>query len=52
MAKDSAAQSEIWYNERMATGNYGDENIQHLSAMEHIRLRLGMYIGRASDGSD
>ena len=32
--------------------NYTDDNIQHLSAMEHIRLRLGMYIGRASDGSD
>ena len=31
---------------------YGDEQIQHLSAMEHIRLRLGMYIGRAGDGSD
>ena len=31
---------------------YDDSNIQHLSAMEHIRLRLGMYIGRASDGSD
>ena len=36
----------------MATGTYTDDNIQHLSAMEHIRLRLGMYIGRASDGSD
>lgn len=31
---------------------YDDSNIQHLSAMEHIRLRLGMYIGRAGDGSD
>ncbi len=31
---------------------YTDDNIKHLSAMEHIRLRLGMYIGRASDGSD
>ena len=31
---------------------YGEEQIKHLSAMEHIRLRLGMYIGRASDGSD
>ena len=35
----------------MAKG-YGDEQIQHLSAMEHIRLRLGMYIGRSGDGSD
>ena len=31
---------------------YDESNIKHLSAMEHIRLRLGMYIGRASDGSD
>ncbi|MGN0852871.1 MAG: toprim domain-containing protein [Kiritimatiellia bacterium] len=31
---------------------YDDNNIEHLSAMEHIRLRFGMYIGRASDGSD
>ena len=35
----------------MAKG-YGDEQIQHLSAMEHIRLRFGMYIGRSGDGSD
>lgn len=31
---------------------YNDEQIKHLSAMEHIRLRLGMYIGRAADGAD
>ena len=31
---------------------YGDEQIKHLDAMEHIRLRLGMYIGRSGDGSD
>lgn len=31
---------------------YDDSNIKHLNAMEHIRLRLGMYIGRAGDGSD
>ncbi len=36
----------------MAEVKYGDDNIKHLSAMEHIRLRLGMYIGRASDGGD
>ncbi len=35
----------------MAKG-YGDEQIQHLNPMEHIRLRLGMYIGRSGDGSD
>lgn len=30
---------------------YGDENIIHLSGMDHIRLRPGMYIGRLGDGS-
>ena len=30
---------------------YGDENIRHLSDMEHIRTRPGMYIGRLGDGS-
>ena len=32
--------------------NYDDSNIKHLSAMEHIRRRIGMYIGRAGNGSD
>ncbi|MBR1870529.1 MAG: type IIA DNA topoisomerase subunit B [Kiritimatiellae bacterium] len=32
--------------------NYSDDQIKHLDAATHIRLRLGMYIGRASDGSD
>ncbi|MBO7166478.1 MAG: ATP-binding protein [Kiritimatiellae bacterium] len=36
----------------MAKNKYTDENIVQLSDMEHIRLRLGMYVGRASDGSD
>ena len=36
----------------MATAKYDDDNIQHLNPMEHIRRRLGMYIGRAGDGSD
>ena len=31
--------------------DYSDENIRHLSDMEHIRLRPGMYIGRLGDGS-
>ncbi|MDA3924154.1 MAG: toprim domain-containing protein [Kiritimatiellae bacterium] len=30
---------------------YDDKNIQTLSAIEHIRKRTGMYIGRTSDGS-
>ena len=31
--------------------NYDDENIRHLSDVEHIRTRPGMYIGRLDDGS-
>jgi topoisomerase-4 subunit B len=31
--------------------DYNDENIRHLSDMEHIRTRPGMYIGRLGDGS-
>ena len=31
--------------------NYTDENIRHLSDMEHVRTRPGMYIGRLGDGS-
>ena len=33
------------------TANYGDEEIKHLSDVEHIRTRPGMYIGRLDDGS-
>ena len=31
--------------------NYCDENIRHLSDVDHIRTRPGMYIGRMGDGS-
>ncbi|MCQ2253918.1 MAG: type IIA DNA topoisomerase subunit B [Bacteroidaceae bacterium] len=31
--------------------SYEDDNIRHLSDMEHVRLRPGMYIGRLGDGS-
>ena len=30
---------------------YDDSNIRHLSDMEHVRTRPGMYIGRLGDGS-
>ena len=30
---------------------YTEENIRHLSDMEHVRVRPGMYIGRLGDGS-
>lgn len=31
---------------------YDESQIQHLDALEHIRLRSGMYIGRLGDGSN
>ena len=30
---------------------YNDDNIRHLSDMDHVRTRPGMYIGRLGDGS-
>ena len=33
------------------TASYTDANIRHLSDMEHVRTRPGMYIGRLGDGS-
>ena len=30
---------------------YTEDNIRHLSDMEHVRTRPGMYIGRLGDGS-
>ncbi|MBR2358695.1 MAG: type IIA DNA topoisomerase subunit B [Lentisphaeria bacterium] len=31
--------------------NYDESHIKHLDARDHVRARLGMYIGRAGDGS-
>lgn len=33
------------------TVSYTDDNIRHLSDMEHVRTRPGMYIGRLGDGN-
>ena len=38
-------------NEIIQTVEYTDDNIRHLSDMEHVRTRPGMYIGRLGDGS-
>ena len=38
-------------NTANATVEYTDENIRHLSDMEHIRTRPGMYIGKLGDGT-
>lgn len=35
----------------VSTVDYTDENIRHLSDMEHVRTRPGMYIGRLGDGT-
>ncbi len=37
--------------ENKITTAYTDDNIRHLSDMEHVRTRPGMYIGRLGDGS-
>lgn len=36
---------------QLQNSEYGDNSIQHLEDLEHIRLRPGMYIGRLGDGS-
>ncbi len=36
---------------QQSSPNYGDEAIRHLSDVDHIRTRPGMYIGRLDDGS-
>ena len=38
-------------NIQQNTVAYNDDNIRHLSDMEHVRTRPGMYIGRLGDGS-
>ena len=38
-------------NSQPIAAEYDDGTIKHLSDMEHIRLRPGMYIGRLGDGS-
>ena len=37
--------------EILETVDYGDDNIRHLSDVDHIRTRPGMYIGKMGDGS-
>ena len=38
-------------NTQGAAVKYTDDNIKHLSDMEHVRTRPGMYIGRLGDGA-
>ncbi len=46
------AEETIQNNEQLQQPvEYTDDNIRHLSDMEHVRTRPGMYIGRLGDGS-
>lgn len=47
----SDAEMDNMANEAIPTVAYTDDNIRHLSDMEHVRTRPGMYIGRLGDGS-
>ncbi len=38
-------------SELLNSVEYTDDNIRHLSDMEHVRTRPGMYIGRLGDGN-
>lgn len=42
---------EIKSTTEVQTVQYTEDNIRHLSDMEHIRTRPGMYIGRLGDGT-
>ncbi len=46
------AQDPSLKNEGKKLSSYDDSQIKHLDALEHIRLRSGMYIGRLGDGSN
>ena len=42
---------EILQSQEQAAVEYTDDSMRHLSDMEHVRTRPGMYIGRLGDGS-
>ena len=50
MAEDEIKNEEI-NRKPQETVAYTDDNIRHLSDMEHVRTRPGMYIGRLGDGN-
>ncbi len=39
------------FDGNILSAEYTDDNIRHLSDMEHVRTRPGMYIGKLGDGS-
>ena len=45
-------ETNLEFNENVpVAADYTDDSIRHLSDVEHIRLRPGMYIGKLGDGS-
>ena len=51
MAEEKIEQTQLNDNEQSQTVEYIEDNIIHLSDMDHVRTRPGMYIGRLGDGS-
>ena len=51
-AKAKAAGASSGAGSRKGKVAYDEKAIQTLDALEHIRLRTGMYIGRLGDGSN
>ena len=49
--KNMAEENNTNAENQQVTVEYTDDNIRHLSDMEHVRTRPGMYIGRLGDGS-
>lgn len=49
--KDTDAKQPVASGTQPLTPDYNDDNIRHLSDMEHVRTRPGMYIGRLGDGN-
>lgn len=51
-AGKKSVQPQMPVQEMPAAKEYDESQIKHLDALEHIRLRSGMYIGRLGDGSN
>ena len=45
------ADTEELFDQQTPQVQYNEDNIRHMSDMEHIRTRPGMYIGKLGDGS-
>jgi len=49
--EEKIKESDMPITDNGSTVQYDEENIRHLSDMDHVRTRPGMYIGRLGDGS-